>query len=162
VEAGGVDGMKIEQRIKEMKMSLVDLVKPQGSYIPAMKYGETIITSGQLPIQDQRILFPGRVGSKDVSVEQAQKAAKVAVINCLSAIRYVCHDLDRITKVLRVNGFICSALGFNEQPRVMNAASDLLVDLFGQEIGSHTRCAIGAFELPLGACVEVDMMVVFK
>lgn len=150
--------MHIEQRIKELKMTLVDLVKPQGSYVPALKQGQLVITSGQLPFQDQRLLFPGRVG-KEISVENAQRAAKVATLNCLSAIRYVCRDLDRIKKIIRLNGYVCSALGFNEQPRVMNAASEFLTELFGQEIGAHTRCAIGAFELPLGSCVEIDMTV---
>jgi enamine deaminase RidA (YjgF/YER057c/UK114 family) len=150
--------MKIEQRIKEMKMTLVDLVKPQGAYIPAVKHGHLIVTSGQLPFQDQRLLFSGRVG-KEVSVENAQRAAKVAALNCLAAIRYLCHDLDKVKKIVRVNGFVCSALGFTEQPRVLNGASEFLVELFGEAIGTHTRCAIGAFELPLGACVEIDMTV---
>lgn len=150
--------MKIEKRIKELKMTLVDLVKPQGVYVPALQQGNLVITSGQLPYQDQRLLFPGRVG-KEVSVENAQRAARAAALNCLSAIRYVCRDLDRIKKVIRLNGFVCSGLGFNDQPRVMNAASEFLVDLFGQEIGSHTRCAIGAFELPMNSCVEIDMTV---
>lgn len=153
--------MKIEQRIKEMKMPLVDLIKPQGLYVPALRQGNTIVTSGQLPIQDQRLVFPGRVG-KDVTVENAQRAAKAAVINCLSAIRYICHDLDKVKKIIRMNGYVCSALGFTEQPRVMNAASELLIEIFGEEIGAHTRCAIGAFELPLGACLEIDLTVEVK
>lgn len=150
--------MNIEKKIKELKLTLVDLVKPQGVYVPAVKVGDTIITSGQLPFQDQRLLFPGRVG-KEITVENAQRAARVCVMNCLSAVRSVCRDLDKIKKIVRINGYVTSALGFNDQPRVLNGASELLVDIFGEDIGTHTRCAIGVFELPLGSCVEIDMTV---
>ncbi len=150
--------MRIEKRIKELKLTLVELSKPQGLYLPATKCGNLIITSGQLPIQDQRNIFPGRVG-KVVSLENAQLAAKAAVMNCLSAIKWVCHDLDKIKKIVRMNGYVCSALGFGDQPKVMNAASELLIDIFGEEIGQHTRCALGVFELPLGSSVEIDITV---
>ena len=152
--------MKIEKLMREMKLPLVDLVKPQGVYVPAVKYGNLITTSGQLPMQDQRLLYPGRVG-KDISIENAQRAARVAVVNCLSAVRHVIKDLDRVSKIIRMNGFVCSALTFNNQPMVMNAASELLIDVFGPEIGTHTRAAIGVFELPLGSSVEVDLTVEF-
>ena len=150
--------MKIEKKLKEMKMPLIDIVAPQGLYVPAVKTGDLVITSGQLPFQDQRLVFPGRVG-KEVSLENAQRAARVAVVNCLSAIRFVCGDLDKVKKIVRVNGYICSALTFNDQPRVMNAASELLVELFGEKIGQHTRTAIGVFELPMGSSVEIDVTV---
>lgn len=150
--------MKIEQRIKELKLSLVELTKPQGLYIPAVQVGDIITTSGQLPYQDQRLIFPGHVG-KEVSLENAQRAAKAAVMNSLSAVRFVCHDLDRIKKIIRLNGYVCSSLGFNQQPLVLNGASELLIEIFGENIGSHTRCAIGVFELPQRACVEVDLTV---
>lgn len=150
--------MKVEKRIKELKLSLVELVKPKGVYIPAMRFGDLITTAGQLPIQDQRLLFPGRVG-KEVSVEKAKRAARVAVMNCLSAVRWVCGDLDKVKKIVRMNGFVCSALGFNDQPAVLNAASELLIDVFGDEVGRHTRCAIGVFELPLKSCIEIDLTV---
>jgi enamine deaminase RidA (YjgF/YER057c/UK114 family) len=150
--------MKIENRIKELKLQLVELSKPQGVYVPAVKYGDVITTSGQLPFQDQRLIFPGRVG-KEVSLENAQRAARAALMNCLSAVRSLCHDLDEVKKIVKMNGFICSALGFNDHPKVMNAASETLVDIFGPEIGQHARCALGVFELPMGACVEIDLMV---
>lgn len=150
--------VKIEQRIKEIKLTLVDLPKPVGSYIPAVQTGKLIVTSGQLPIVDQRLIFPGRV-DKEVSLENAQRAAKAAVVNCLAAVRSLCGDLDRVKKIVRLNGFVCSALAFNDHPRVLNPASDLLVEIFGEEIGSHTRTAIGVFELPMHACVELDLTV---
>jgi len=150
--------MNIEKKIKMLKLDLVDLSKPQGLYLPATQYGNLITTSGQLPFKDQRLSFPGRVG-KEVSLENAQRAARVAVMNCLAAIKYVCGDLDKITRVVRMNGFVCSALNFRDQPKVMNAASELLLDVFGEDVGAHTRCAIGVFELPLGSSVEIDLTV---
>lgn len=150
--------MKIEKRIQALKLNLVELAKPQGVYVPAVQYGNIITTSGQLPFQDNRLIFPGRVG-KEVSIEQAQRAAKIAVLNALSAVKSVIRDLDRVTKIVRVNGFVSSALDFNDQPKVMNGASELLVEIFGEEIGTHTRCAIGAFELPMKSCVEIDITV---
>src|SRR3989339_195830 len=140
---------KIDQRLKELKLQLVELSKPQGLYLPAVAYGNVITTSGQLPFQDQRLIFPGRVG-KEVSLENAQRAAKACLLNALSAIKFLCHDLDKIKKIIRMNGFVCSGLGFNDHPKVLNAASELLLDIFGQEVGGHTRCAMGVFELPLG------------
>lgn len=150
--------MKIEERVKELKLQLVEISKPQGLYVPATRYGDLITTSGQLPFQDQRLIFPGRVG-KEVSLENAQRAAKAAVMNCLSAVRYICHDLDRVTKIVRMNGFVSTALGFHQQPQVLNAASEILIEVFGEKIGQHTRCAIGVFELPLNSCVEIDLTV---
>lgn len=150
--------MQIEKRIKELKLPLVELAKPQGLYLPASRYGNLITTSGQLPFQDQRLLFPGRVG-KEVSQENAQRAARAAVMNCLSAVRFVCRDLDKIKKIVRMNGYVCSALGFNDQPKILNAASETLIDIFGDKIGQHTRCAIGVFELRLRSCVEIDLTV---
>lgn len=153
--------MIIEKRIKELRLNLVELAKPQGIYIPATQYGDLITTSGQLPFQDNRLLHPGRVG-KDVSIENAQRAAKVAVMNCLAAVKSVCGNLDDIQKIVRLNGFVCSSLGFTDQPKVINGASELLVDIFGEKVGQHTRCAIGVFELPLKSCVEIDLTVELK
>lgn len=150
--------MKIEDRIKKLKLTLTELPKALGSYIPAVRCGNIVTTSGQLPISEQRLIFPGRV-DKEVTVENAQRAAKAALLNCLSAVRSVIGDLDKVKKVIRLNGFVCSALAFNDHPRVLNGASDLLIEIFGQEIGSHTRTAIGVFELPMKACVELDLTV---
>lgn len=150
--------MKIEKRIKELRLPFAELAKAQGLYVPAKKFGSLITTSGQLPFQDQRLLFPGHVG-KEVSIENAQRAAKASVLNCLAAIKSISGDLDKIKSIVRLNGFVCSDIGFKDQPQVINGASELLLDLFGTEVGSHTRCAIGAFELPLGSCVEIDLTV---
>lgn len=150
--------MLIEKRIKDLKLNLVELAKPQGIYVPAVQTGNLVYTSGQLPLQDNRIVYPGRVG-KEVTLEQAQRASKMALINALSAIKSVIRDLDRIQKIVRLNGFVCSALEFNDQPKVMNGASELLVEIFGEDVGTHTRCALGVLELPMKACVELDLIV---
>lgn len=150
--------MKIEKIIQEKKLQLVEYTGAHNLYEPAMKNGNIITTSGQFPIQDQRLVYPGRVG-KDVSTENAQKAARVAVMNCLSAIKYVCHDLDKIKQVLNLNGYVCSALGYNDQQRVLNSASELLLEIFGDKVGQHTRRAIGVFELPFKSSVELEMVV---
>lgn len=150
--------MKIEKRIKDLKMTLVELAPPQGLYVPAVQYGKTVTTSGQLPFQDNRLITPGRVG-KEVSTEQASRASKIALMNALSAIKSVVRDLDKIKKVVRLNGYVCSALEYYDQPKVMNGASELLIDIFGEAIGQHTRCALGVFQLPLNSCIELDLTV---
>lgn len=154
----GTPAVKIENRIKELKLNLVELAKPQGLYCPARRCGDFITTSGQLPFLDQRLIFPGRVG-KEVSLENAQRAAKAACMNGLAAVKYVLGDLDKIKAIVRLNGFVCSALNFTEQPKVLNEASEMLIAIFGEGIGAHTRVAIGVFELPMKACVEIDLMV---
>lgn len=156
---GGV--VKIEKRIKELKMEVVELPPAQGIYVPAVQYGNIITTSGQLPLQAGRLIHPGRVG-KDVTLEQAQRASKIALMNAISAVRSLVRDLDKVKKIIRLNGFVCSAIDFNDQPKVMNGASELLIDIFGQEIGSHTRCALGVIELPMRSCVELDLTVEIK
>lgn len=153
--------MDFEKNIKNLRIVIPALTRPQGVYIPAVKTGNIIQTSGQLPIVDRRIAYPGRVG-KEVSIEQGGKAAKHAIVNALAAIKWIIGDLNKIKKIIRMNGFVCSAVGFNDQPKVLNEASELLLDIFGDEVGSHTRTAVGVIELPLKACVEIDLTVEIK
>lgn len=153
--------MDYEKRIKELKLVVPHLTKPIGSYIPAVKVGNLVYTSGQLPLTDGRLIFKGRVG-KEVSTENAQRAAKAALINCLAAIRWVTKDLNRIKKIVRLTGNVCSAIGYYDQAKVMNAASDLLLGMFGDTVGAHSRVTVGCLELPMGACIELDMIVEVK
>lgn len=151
-----------EKRIKELKLDVPFLVKPVGLYLPAVQTGKLVFSSGQLPLADGgRLAFKGRVG-KEVSIENAERAAKIAVINCLSAIRWAIGDLNKIARCIRLNGYVCSAIGFNDQSKVINAASDLLIQIFGEENGSHSRVSIGVLELPMGAAVEIDLIVELK
>lgn len=153
--------MDFEKTIKDLKLVIPALEKPTNLYIPAVKTGNQVYTSGQLPLVDGRLIFKGRVG-KEVTTENAQRAAKAAIVNALAAVKWVIHDLNRIKKIIRVNGYVCSAIGYNDQAKVMNAASELLLQIFGNEAGSHSRVSIGVLELPMGACVEIDLVVEVK
>lgn len=153
--------MSIRDRIRELKLTVPSLVKPQGLYVPAVKSGKHIMTSGQLPMVDGRLIFKGRVG-KEVTLDNAKRAARAAVCNVLAAVEWAAGDLDRVKQVLRMNGYVCSAIGFQDQPKVLNDASELLIQVFGEDVGAHTRTAIGCLELPLGACVEIDLLVEVK
>lgn len=153
--------MDFEQTIKTLKISVPELSPPQGSYVPAVKSGKIIYTSGQLPLSDGRPVFKGRVG-KEVTTENAQRAARSSVVNALAAIRWLTGDLNCIKKIIRLNGYVCSAIAYNDQARVMNAASELLIQIFGEEVGTHSRVTVGVLELPLGACLELDLIVEIK
>jgi len=112
-----------------------------------------VVTSGQLPMVAGELAFKGKIGA-DLSAEDGAAAAKTATLNCLAQIKAVVGDLDRVHQVVRVEGFVNSAAGFTAQPAVMNGASNLLSEVFG-ESGRHTRIAVGTNELPLDAAVEV-------
>ncbi|MBI2340405.1 MAG: RidA family protein [Deltaproteobacteria bacterium] len=153
--------MDFEKQITDLKLAIPSLSPPIGSYVPAVKTGNLVYTSGQLPLSDGRLLFKGRVG-KEVSLENAQRSAKAALINALAAIKWLIGDLNRIKKIIRLNGHVNSAIGFLDQPKVLNAASELLLQIFGDAVGSHSRAAIGVLELPMGACIELDLIVEIK
>lgn len=153
--------MDFEQNIKSLKLALPTLSKPAGLYVPAVKTGNLVFTSGQLPLSDNRLVHPGRVG-KEVKTEQGQLCAKIATINCLAAIKWILGDLNKIKKIVRLNGLVCSAVGYHDQAKVLNGASEMLLQIFGDEIGSHTRTAVGCLELPMKSCLEVDLIVEIK
>ncbi len=153
--------MNFEQRLKELKLNIPVLSKPAGVYLPAIKTGNLVFSSGQLPLADNRLTFKGRVG-KEVSADNAQRAAKIATLNALAAIKWSIGDLNKIKKIVRLSGYICSAIGWNDQAKVMNSASELLIDVFGEEVGSHSRVSIGVLELPMGSCLELDLIVEIK
>lgn len=149
--------MTPEAKIRELGLELPAAPKPVGAYVPAVRSGNLIFTAGQLPLREGKLLAAGKVPS-DVPLEAAQAAAATAVLNALAAIKGLAGSLDAIRQVVRVNVFVNSAAGFTDQAKVANGASDLLVKIFG-EAGKHTRCAIGAAELPLNAPVEIDLVV---
>ena len=135
--------------------TLPTLAGPFGSYIPAKRAGNLIFVSGQLPMRDGQMLASGPVPSR-CSVEQARLAAAQCVVNGLAAAATVI-DLDQITGVLRVGVFVSSDTNFYEQPKIANAASELLIQLFGDN-GKHTRAAVGVASLPLDATVEIEII----
>lgn len=149
-----------EDRIKEMGLSIPPAPRPVAAYVPAVLVDQYIYTSGQIPFVDGELKFKGRLGG-DLTEIQGYEAAKVCAINCLSAVKDLAGSLDNIERIVKVTGFVNSAPGFAGQPRVINGASELLVQIFG-EAGKHARLALGVSELPMGASVEVEMIVKLK
>lgn len=148
--------MSIDDRLRELNLTLPPAPKPLASYVPAVQTGNLLVISGQVPIENGRVLQPGKLGA-ELSVEEGQQLARLCVLNGLAAARQALGSLDRIRRVVRVAGYVASADGFTQQPAVINGASDLLAELFG-EAGRHARVAIGVNELPLGCGVEVELM----
>ncbi|HEY8837994.1 MAG TPA: RidA family protein [Dehalococcoidia bacterium] len=148
--------MPIDDRLKELNLTLPPLPKPLASYVPAVITGNLLVISGQVPIENGKIVQPGKLG-RELSVKQGQQLARLCVLNGLAAAKQALGSLDRIRRVVRVAGYVASADGFQQQPAVVNGASDLLVEIFGEN-GRHARVAIGVNELPLGCGVEVEFM----
>jgi enamine deaminase RidA (YjgF/YER057c/UK114 family) len=143
-------------RLAELGVDLPVVVKPLGSYVPAVHSGNLVYTSGQLPMQDGRLVQAGKVGV-DVAPERGKELARICALNALAAIHSLV-GIDSVTQVVKVVGFVASGPGFNGQPGVVNGASDLLADVFGDS-GVHARSAVGVAELPLDAPVEVELVV---
>lgn len=152
--------MNFEEKIKELGIIIPEPAKPVAAYVPAVKVGDYVYTSGQMPVVSGELKFKGKVG-KEITLEQGYEAAQVCVINCLAAVKSVAGSLNNIEKIVKVVGFVNSAPGFNNQPKVINGASDLLSSIFGKT-GEHARSAVGVAELPLDAAVEVEIIVKFK
>ena len=152
--------MGVEDKLKELGIQVPEAAKPVAAYVPAVKSGDTVYTSGQIPFVAGELKFKGKVGS-EISTEQGYEAAKVCAINCLAAIKSLIGSLDQIENVVKVVGFVNSAPGYSEQPKVINGASELIGKVFGPA-GSHARSAVGVAELPLDAAVEVEMIVKIK
>ena len=146
----------IDEKLDSLNIILPIPPKSAGSYVPVVITGKLAFVSGQIPIKDGKIAFLGKV-SKDISIEEAQKAAKLCIINALAQLKNEIGSLDRVSKIIRVSGFVNSTPEFTEQPKVINAASDLLYEIFGNK-GQHSRIAIGVVSLPLNSCVEIDMV----
>lgn len=146
-----------EQRLEELGLELPPVPKPAGSYIPATRAGNLVFTAGQMPFENGELRLTGKVGN-EVSLEEAQGAARTCALNALAAAASEAGGLANVRRVVKVTGFVASAPGFNGQPQVINGASDLLGDVLG-EAGLHARSAVGVAELPLNAPVEVEMIV---
>ena len=147
----------IEDRINQLGLILPPAPNPVASYIPAKQTGNLVFTAGQLPVVNGEIVSKGLLG-QDVDVEEANRAAQVCTLNALAAIKGVIGDLNRIKQVVRVVGYVASIPTFTQQPAVVNGASELLLELFG-EAGKHARSAVGMAVLPLNASVEIELTV---
>jgi enamine deaminase RidA (YjgF/YER057c/UK114 family) len=151
---------QVEDRIKSLGMVLPEVPVPLAAYVPAKKIGQVIFTAGQLPIQKGELICKGLLG-QDVDVEQAYQAARICTLNALAAIKGVVKDLDQVVEVVRVVGYVASVSTFIQQPAIVNGASELLLEIFG-EVGKHARSAVGVASLPLNASVEIELTVEVK
>ena len=145
-----------EARLRELGYDLPDVLEPAGAYVPATRAGNLIFTAGQLPFEEGELRKTGKVGAA-VSVEEAQRAARLCALNALAAAAAKAGGLHRIGRVVKVTGFVASASDFNRQPEVVDGASGLIGEVFG-EAGLHARSAVGVAELPLDAPVEVELI----
>jgi enamine deaminase RidA (YjgF/YER057c/UK114 family) len=149
--------MKIEEKIKKMGIEIPEVAKPVASYVPFRRVGNLIYISGQDCRVNGKLKYEGKV-SRDVTEEEAYEAARITAINLLAILKSAIGNLDKVVKIINLHGFVNSADGFVRQPMVINGASDLLLEVFGEK-GKHSRCALSANELPFNTPVEIEMIV---
>jgi enamine deaminase RidA (YjgF/YER057c/UK114 family) len=147
----------VEDRLAELGLSVPDVAKPVASYVPAVRSGSQIFTSGQLPMRSGQLMMTGKVGA-EVSPEDAADCARQCALNAIAAVKAELGDLDRVKRVVKVVCFVASAPDFTGQPQVANGASELLGTAFA-DAGVHARSAVGVSSLPMDAPVEVEILV---
>ncbi|TWU14078.1 Endoribonuclease L-PSP [Symmachiella macrocystis] len=143
----------IEEKLRELGYDLPTPPAAVGNYVPVLRTGNLVVTSGQLPFIGKEIVFSGKLGS-ELHEQQGIDAARICVVNALAQIKACIGDLQRVSRIVRVEGYVHSAPGFQHQPQVLNGASELLVELFC-DAGRHTRVALGVSEMPLDAAVQL-------
>lgn len=148
------------QRLAELGIELPAVATPAGAYVPALTSGNLVFTAGQIPLVDGQLMATGKVGA-EIDVDFAKQIARRCALNAVAAVKSVIGDLDRVTRVVKVVGFVSSSPDFTQQPQVINGASELLEQIFGEK-GIHARSAVGVAVLPLDAPVEVELVVEFK
>ena len=148
----------IERKLNDLGISLPEPPTPAGSYVPAVKTGNLLYISGQIPMVDGKVIFTGKVS--DGNMEEAQKSAKICAINLLAQIKRELGDFEKVSKIVRISGFVNSVPEFSQQPKIINPASDLFFDIFGEK-GKHSRIAVGVASLPLNSMTEIDAIVEF-
>ncbi|HDN62869.1 MAG TPA: RidA family protein [Candidatus Bathyarchaeota archaeon] len=152
--------MSVEERLRELGIELPPPPKPLGAYVPTVQVDDLVFVAGMKASIGGEMKFRGKVGS-DLTVEEGYEAAKICALNCLSALKEALGSLDKVERIIQVFGFVNSAEGFNQQPKVLNGASDILLKIFGEK-GQHARIAVGSNELPEDSPVEVAMIVKLK
>ena len=145
-----------EEKLKELGITLPEAPIPAGNYIPAVKTGNLLFISGQIPLENGKVAYTGKVS--DENLETAQKSAKSCAINILAQIKRETGSLDKVTKIVKLSGFVNSVPEFTQHPKVINPASDLMFEVFGEN-GKHARVALGAGSLPLDSMTEIDAIV---
>ena len=151
---------RIEDRLIELGHPLPEVVPPVAAYVPAVVTGNLVFTAGQLPMVQGKLVATGKVPT-DVSQEQAKELAQISALNALAAVKHAIGDLDRVTRVVKVSGFIASTAEFTGHPAINNGASEFLGQVFG-DAGIHARTTVGVSALPLDAPVEVELIVEFN
>ena len=149
----------IEQKIESLGIKLPTPPTPAGSYVPAVRTGNLLYISGQIPMEDGKVVFTGKVS--DENLETAQKSARMCAINILAQLKRELGDLEKVSKIVRISGFVNSVPGFSQHPKVINSASDLFFEIFGEK-GKHSRIAVGVASLPLDSMTEIDAIVEFS
>lgn len=151
---------RVESRLAELGLTLPAVAAPVAAYVPAVVSGNHVYTSGQLPFIDGKLTAAGKVGA-EISAEDAKAMAATCALNALAAVKSVIGDLDRVTRIVKVVGFVSSDPSFSGQPGVINGASEFLGEVFG-EAGVHARSAVGVSVLPLDSPVEVELIAEFQ
>ena len=149
-----------EERLAALGLALPAVAPPQAAYLPAVRTGNYVYTAGQLPVVDGQLIATGKVGA-EVGANEASALARVCALNALAAVVSVTGSLSAVRRVVKVTGFVASAPDFTGQPQVVNGASELLLEIFG-DAGRHARSAVGTAVLPLNAPVEVELIVEVK
>ncbi|MEQ5774596.1 RidA family protein [Thalassospira sp. NFXS8] len=145
---------KIDARLSELGITLPQANAPVANYLPYVRSGNLVNISGQITMENGELKFIGKLG-KEYGVEEGQKAARLCALNLIAQVRAAVGDLDKVTRVVKLNAFVNSAPEFTDQPKVVNGASDTMVEIFG-DVGKHARSAVGVASLPLGVAVEID------
>ena len=152
--------MNVQDRLDALGLELPEVATPAGAYVSALVSGNLVFTAGQIPLVDGKLMATGKVGS-EIDVDYAREIARRCALNAIAAVKSVIGDLDRVKRVVKVVGFVSSEPSFTQQPQVINGASELLEQVFG-EAGIHARSAVGVAVLPLDAPVEVELIVEFE
>jgi len=149
----------IEEKLETLGIKLPIPPTPAGSYVPAVKTGNLLFISGQIPMENGKVVFTGKVSNDNLEI--AQKSARMCAINILAQIKRELGNLDKVTRIVRLSGFVNSMPEFSQHPKVINPASDLFFEVFGEN-GKHARIALGVVCLPLDSMTEIDAIVEFS
>ena len=148
--------MSAEKKLKELGITLPQAPKPLANYVPAVRVGNLLFVSGHGPYNDGKAITSGKLG-KELTIEQGYQTARNVALNCLASVKATIGDLDKVKRVVKLLGMVNCTEDFKDQPKVMNGASDLLVEIFGEK-GKHARSAVGVASLPNGVPVEIEMI----
>jgi enamine deaminase RidA (YjgF/YER057c/UK114 family) len=149
--------MTVEEKLQQMGLELPEAPTAVAAYVPCLRSANLVFVSGQVPLEKGAVKYRGHLGA-DISLEDGRAAAQLCALNALAVVKREIGDWSRLRRIVKVTGFVASAAGFSEQHKVMNGASRLLIEVL-EEKGRHTRSAVGVAELPLNACVELEMIV---